>query len=66
MRRLWNVVVQRSLMITLVGLVVRLASSSADAQCGAICLYETGGTEMGRASPGCINGLLELRRDDTT
>ena len=52
MRRLWNVVVQRSLMITLVGLVVGLASSSADAQCGAICLYEVGTPEMGRAGAG--------------
>ncbi len=34
MGRLWNVVIQRSLMITLAGLVIVLASSSADAQCG--------------------------------
>ena len=52
MRRLLNVVVQRSLIITLAGLIVGLASSSADAQCGAICLYEQGGTEMGRSGAG--------------
>jgi long-chain fatty acid transport protein len=52
MRKLWNVVIQRLLMITLAGLVIVLASSLAYAQCGAICLYEMGGMEMGRSGTG--------------
>ena len=48
----WIKTIRRSLMITLVGLVLVLVSPLAYAQCGTICLYEMGGTEMGRSGAG--------------
>jgi len=44
--------IRGSLAITLAGLILILVSPLAYAQCGAICLYEMGGTEMGRSGAG--------------
>ncbi len=52
MIKVWTKTIRGSLAITLAGLVLMLVSPLAYAQCGAMCLYETGGTEMGRASAG--------------
>ena len=52
MIKLWTRLIRHSLVVILAGLVVGLAGSSADAQCGAICLYEMGSTEMGRSGAG--------------
>ena len=52
MIKVWTKAIPGSLAISLAGLVLMLASPRTYAQCGAICLYEVGGTEMGRASAG--------------
>ena len=52
MIKAWTKTIRGSLTIILVGLVLMLASSLAYAQCGAICLYEMGGTEKGRSGAG--------------
>lgn len=52
MIKAWTKAIRGSLAITLAGLVLMLVSPLAYAQCGAICLYEMGGTEMGRSGAG--------------
>jgi len=52
MRQICTKIIQSSLAITLAGLVLIFASSLSYAQCGAICLYEMGGMEMGRSGAG--------------
>ncbi len=48
----WTKIIRGSLTISLAALLLMLTSPQVYAQCGAICLYETGGAEMGRAGAG--------------
>jgi len=49
MRKVCTKIIRGSHAITLAGLILVLVTPLAYAQCGAICLYETGGPEMGRS-----------------